>query len=834
MTLLLTWLLRIVGALAAVGVLALALGWYLVERSIPDFDARLSLPGLAGEVRVIRDANAVPHIRAEHAEDAFFALGLVHAQDRLWQMELNRRAAQGRLSTLLGPRTTGLDRLVKTLDLYGHARRAVAHQSPEAQAALEAYAEGVNAWIRTVSAEALGRGAPEFFVFGTDGLAPWRPADSIGIVKMMALRLTGEARSEIRRARLALELPPERLADILPDPPGGGGLTLPRYADLFEGARFSRATRAETTDRMLATLGPAPMPELAGASNAWAVDGSRATLGQPLLASDPHLWLSAPSLWYLADLQAGVGSDAISVIGGTLPGTPLVLIGHNRRVGWGLTTVNADDTDIIIEQLDPDDPTRYRTPDGWEAFRTRRLLIERDGADPLVTTARYTRHGPVLDGDLMGADAITPDGHVAALRWTALTDEDKTVSAALALMRAGTVREAIDTAKGVVAPAQNVVLADVAGDIGMIVSGALPQRRADHPTAGRTPSPGWLESTAWQGRRDPARVPRVISPRSGGVANANNRVTDAPFPNHIGHDFDLPYRLTRIEKELTAREFHTADGFLALQTDVVSEMARAILPLIARDLWWRGRQEVESPTGPERRRAQALALLADWNGAMDRHRPEPLIFAEWMRQLTRRLAADELGPLMGLMEGLRPLFIERVFRDVEGAAVWCDVDKTPDTETCAEMAETALDDAMARLTRDYGTNVQGWRWGEAHVADHRHQPLGHVFPLGGLLSIRQETSGGFYTVMRGAMRGRGERPFENVHASGLRMVLDFADLDRSRMIIATGQSGHPLSRHYDDQSILWARGDTIPMTMDDAEIRLGSLGEMVLTPSPGG
>ncbi|MEM9784113.1 MAG: penicillin acylase family protein [Pseudomonadota bacterium] len=837
MTLLLTWLLRIVAVIAALGAVALALGWYLVERSLPDFDARLRLQGLTAEVRVIRDANAVPRIRAETAEDAFFALGLVHAQDRLWQMELNRRAAQGRLSTLLGPRTTKLDRLIKTLDLYGHASRAVDEQSPEAKAALQAYADGVNAWIRTVAAEALGRGAPEFFVFATDGLAPWTPADSIGIMKMMALRLTGAARAEIRRARLLLSLPPERVADILPDPPEGGGLTLPRYAELFDGARFAAAEAVaedpSAVDRLIAAIGPAPQPELAGASNAWAVDGSRATLGQPLLASDPHLWLSAPSLWYLADVQGGEGAGAISAIGGTLPGTPLVLIGHNGRVGWGLTTVTADDADLFIEQVDPDDPGRYRTPDGWERFRTRRLLIERDGAEPLVTTARYTRNGPVLDAGLMGAASITPDGHVAALRWTALDDEDRTVSAALALMRAETVDEAMQAAGDVLAPAQNVILADSGGDIGMVVTGALPRRRPDSPTQGRVPSPGWVAATAWEGTRSPRSAPRVVSPRSGGVANANNRVTDATFPNHIGHEFDLPYRLTRIEKELTAREFHSIDGFLALQTDVVSEMARAILPLIARDLWWRGRQEVDSPTGPERRRAQALALLADWNGAMDRHRPEPLIFAEWMRQLTRRLAADELGPLMPMMEGLRPLFVERVFRDIDGAGVWCDIDKTPEVETCQAMAAEALDDAMARLTRDYGTNVQGWRWGEAHVADHVHQPLGHVFPFGNLLSIRQETSGGYYTIKRGAMTGQGETPFENVHAAGLRMVLDFADLNRSRFVIATGQSGHPLSRHYDDQSVLWVRGDSIALSRENAEMRLGALGEMVLLPQSG-
>ncbi|MEO1470212.1 MAG: penicillin acylase family protein, partial [Pseudomonadota bacterium] len=360
MALVLKWLLRVLTAVLAIGAAAGALAFYLVSGSLPDHDARLTLEGLKARVSIVRDPHAVPHIRAENAEDAYFALGLVHAQDRLWQMELNRRAAQGRLSTLLGTRTTELDRLIKTLDLYGHASRAVERQSPEAQAALEAYADGVNAWIRTIHERALGRGAPEFFLFATEGLAPWTPADSIATLKMMALRLTGAAQSEIRRARLLLALPPERVADIMPEAPDGATVTLPRFAELFEGARFAEAP-VRVPDPLEALFGPAPAPGLAGASNAWVVDGSRATLGRPILASDPHLWLSAPSLWYLADIQGG----DLAAMGGTLPGTPLVLIGRNRRLGWGLTTVGADDADLYIERVDPDDPTRYRTPDGW-------------------------------------------------------------------------------------------------------------------------------------------------------------------------------------------------------------------------------------------------------------------------------------------------------------------------------------------------------------------------------------------------------------------------------------------------------------------------------------
>jgi penicillin amidase len=330
----------------------------------------------------------------------------------------------------------------------------------------------------------------------------------------------------------------------------------------------------------------------------------------------------------------------------------------------------------------------------------------------------------------------------------------------------------------------------------------------------------------WKGIRAPLLNPRVIRPAEGAVANANNRITDAPFPGHIGFDWAPPYRIERIEKELAARRFHSRDSFVALQADTVSEMARSVLPLIARDLWWR-----EGEGGAEGLRGEALRLLADWTGEMDQHGPEPLIFMEWMRQLTRGLAADELGGLFPLVAGPHPLFVERVFRDIDGAARWCDIDKTPEREPCSAIASAALDDALARLARDHGAELAGWRWGEAHLAVHRHTPLGHGSPLGLLVNVEQETPGGDHTLMRGMTPGSGPHPFRNVHAAGLRVVLDFADLDRSLMIMAPGQSGHPFSRWYDHLAERWARGDMIQMSRSEEDVRSGAVGEMRLIPA---
>ena len=811
------------------------MGWYLATRSIPDFDAEYTMKGLDGPVQITRDANAVPHIRAESDHDAFFALGLVHAQDRLWQMELSRRAAQGRLSALLGSRTLEVDLLVKTLGLYGHASRSLAYQTDQTKAALEAYAKGVNAWISQVNKDALGRGAPEFFVFGAE-LSPWTPADSLAVLKLMSLRLSSAARNEVRRAQVALLLPPERLADILPDYPVAAQIVPKRPNTELPGANRAEVlpdairrmgpslTAPPADDPLLVALGLPATPELAGASNAWAVDGSRSSSGKPLLANDPHLWLSAPTVWYLADVQGA----RLSVIGGTLPGAPAVLIGRNPALGWGLTTANVDDQDLYVERLNPDDPDSYLLPDGtWEKFKTRQIRIEIAGEQTHTEVIRRSRHGPVLIGAQLGADRITPEGYVTALAWTALTDEDRSLTAALELMYAQSIEDGVKAAEKATAPAQNLVMADSDG-VAMVVAGQIPLRSARSLSQGRVPSAGANVDNDWMGFVPADQTPRAIRPEQGAVANANNRTSNDPYPRHVSFEWARPYRIQRLDKELTARAFHSLDGFVALQNDTISEMARSVLPLIARDLWWRD----GTPVIEDDRRRRALERLGVWNGEMTQHGPEPLIFMEWMRALTRRLAQDELAGLYEDFQGPRPLFVERVFRDVDGAGIWCDVNKTPERETCSEMAALAFDDALARLARDYGNEVDGWRWGVAHIATHRHTPFGHLAPLGILFNIEHETAGGNHTLLRGQTPGRGGEPFYNVHAAGLRVVYDFADPDRSEMIIATGQSGHPFSRYYDHLSELWARGDMIPMSMDDSDARAGALGMITLTPEP--
>lgn len=812
------------GGLIALALAAAGLGWHLLSRSQPDYGESLTLAGLAAEVEIVRDANAVPHILAGTDADAFFAMGLVHAQERLWQMELSRRGAQGRLAELFGPAALPLDRRLRALDLHSIARASLAFQTEETRAALEAYAAGVNAWIASVNDGAKGRGAPEFFLFEA-ALAPWTPEDSLSILKVMALRLTSAAEMETRRAKLLSRSAPERLEDIFPLNPDPGVLALPRFAEAFPGLDMPVRAAETNGEGGMGWLEAFffPPPGLSGASNAWAVSGERSATGAPLLANDPHLWLSAPSVWMLMH----VGFPGEGAIGGTLPGVPAVLVGRNGSLAWGLTTVGMDDQDVYIEKLNPDDPDEYQTPEGWARFVSRRETIRAAGGAEETVTLRWTRHGPVPPPDLYDLGAVTPEGHVAALSWTALNAEDRSIEAALRLMRARTVEEAEAAGRFVLAPAQNVTVADAEG-VGLIVTGRAPVRQAASRSRGRLPSLGWVAENDWAGLGDPARNPRAIRPRSGVVANANNRTTDAAFPDHISFDWEAPYRMRRLEQKLNAREYHTRESFIELQNDTVSEMARAVLPLVASDLWWTRDEAVGDARGD--RREAALKLLGAWNGEMSEHAAEPLIFAAWMRALTRRIAADELGELFGEIEGPRPLFVERVFYNVEGAAKWCDIDKTAREETCPEIAKLALDDALDEIEALQGDEMSAWRWGEAHRARHVATPLGLRFPFDLLVNIEHETSGGDHTLQRAQTRGRGAEPYLNVHAAGFRAVYDFADLDRSVFIISTGQSGHLLSRNYDDLAALWRVGEYIPMSMAEADFRAGALGSMRLSP----
>ncbi|HSQ71431.1 MAG TPA: penicillin acylase family protein, partial [Rubrivivax sp.] len=475
-------------ALTAMTVAALA--WY-VHQVLPRTDGEISLPGAAAELRIERDADGIPTVRAGSARDAYFGLGVAHAQDRLWQMETHRRIGAGRLAEIFGASALETDRFLRALGV----RRAAAAQwrglDAASREALQAYAEGVNAVLR----QELRARPPEFVILGIEP-EPWDPVDSLAWAIMMAWDLGANWNTELLRLRLALQMPVARIDQLLPAYPGEALPVVADYAALFRGLKLDAAA-VQTAWQKLPEIAPPSGVEGVGSNN-WVVAGSHTTTGAPLLANDPHLKLSAPALWYFARLEA----PGLKVAGATMPGLPVVVLGQNEHVAWGFTNTAPDVQDLYIEQLDPDDATLYRTPEGWAAFESVPEIIKVKGQADVPFTHRRTRHGPVISDAGTSDDVLGPrdkPAYVLALRWTALDADAALISASLAMQQASSVQAFFDATRCWTAPMQNMAVADRAGRIGFVAPGRVPLRQPANDLHGLVPSPGWDARYDWAG-----------------------------------------------------------------------------------------------------------------------------------------------------------------------------------------------------------------------------------------------------------------------------------------------------------------------------------------------
>ncbi|MCH9020507.1 MAG: penicillin acylase family protein, partial [Proteobacteria bacterium] len=526
-------------------------------------------------------------------------------------------------------------------------------------------------------------------------------------------------------------------------------------------------------------------------SNNWVVAGDRSETGKPLLANDPHLGLGAPATFYLAHLNA----PGLNVVGATLPGMPGVLLGRNDRIAWGFTNTGPDTQDLFIERVDANDAGRYLAPGGSRPFTVRREVIAVAGADEVALDVRESRHGPVISDLAPGAAEPFGGDAVLALAWTALRGDDLTPRAALAIGQAGDWAEFVAALRDFHGPQQNIIYADVDGNIGLLAPARLPIRKAGD---GWVPAPGSSGAFDWSGFVPFDELPRALNPPSGRIVTANNRIVADDYPHFITRDWAPPYRARRITGLLEGRR-HTLESFRAIQADTTSLMARAMTPHLLR---------AEPETAAAR---AAQALLADWRGDMARDRPEPLIFSAWYRALTRLVYADELGPLFDAAWGLRPLFMRSVL-DGDQAA-WCDDTTTQAVENCPEMTARALDSGVAELAARYGDDPAAWRWGDAHPAVLAHRVFRGRPLLGALFGISIANGGDPFTVNAAGYALRDpDRPFAQNHGPVFRAIYDLADLERSLFVLTTGQSGNPLSRHYRDFVERWRdhRPFTIP------------------------
>ena len=771
---------RLAAVAAALGALLLLAGFLYLRQSLPQTTGETQVAGLAGPVEVMRDRYGIPHIFAASNEDASFALGYVHAQDRLWQMEMGRRIAAGRVSEIVGPAGLETDRFLRTLGVRRAAEANLRALDAETRKLLEAYAAGVNAFL--ASGPVL---PPEFWLTGARP-EPWTPLDSMAWGKMMAWDLGGNWRSELLRMRLAKTLPLARIHEFLPPYPGEQA---PVIADLKElyGTMERDAIR-------LAKF--APDNDGLGSNN-WVVSGERSTSGKPLLANDPHLGLTAPPVWYFAHLNA----PGINVIGATLPGVPGVILGRNERIAWGMTNTGPDVQDLYIEKLDA--AGGYLAPEGARPFQVIEETIKVKGAEPEKLRVRISRHGPVISDVTRSAQEESPRGHVIAFAWTALAEDDRTMRASLQFARAREWDGFLAAARDFQSPQQNMVYADVDGNIGFVAAGRVPLRKAGNNLMGMAPAPGWLAKYDWTGYIPFEQLPRSFNPASGAVVTANHRITPPGYEHFISSEWQPPYRADRIQQLLDATPKHDVPSFARIQADVVSLAMRELLPKLL----------ATRPRSEEARKA--LELLRKWDGAMELDRAEPLIAWAWWRELSRAIYADELGNAFQQNWLSRAVFTANVLSGDPELARWCDDVRTQAVETCEEQLAQSLDAALADLARRYGSDPSRWRWGEAHAARHEHRPFGRQPLLAKLFDIRVPSPGDAYSVNVGRSNLNDEaEPFANRHAASLRAIYDLSNLENSLYIHSGGQSGNILSEHYKAFTEAWAKNEYIPMRVE--------------------
>ncbi len=817
-------LLLLAAVLVAGGFLAVHL-----LRSLPQLDGSVHLTGLSAPATITRDAADVTHIVGSTALDTWRALGFVHAQERGWQLEFNRRLMRGELSEILGAATLGTDKLMRTLGIIGMAQKQWQGLSPATQAALQAYSEGIqSAWQSGAV-----RPSPEFKLLGTVAGGPkgqaWSPEDSLGWALMMALDLGGNWGQEVARLSASQVLNNEQLWQLLPPYPGEKPATtvdLPAlYTDL---GVFAPKDKTVTRDT------PAPhglaqwsndwvrdVGILEGkGSNNWVVPGSRTVSGKPLLANDPHLALSSPAIWYFARLKSPAGElpgghrhPALDVIGATLPGLPFVVLGRTSGVAWGFTNTGPDVQDLYLEQLDANRPGQYRTPTGWAAFEERAETIRVKGQGDVVLTVRNTRHGPVIsDVQPVFRQLIDGQRYAVSLRWSALSEDNKTVEAGMLTNWAQTVPELQKAFTDNHAPMQSVVMADTQGEVAFHAVGKLPLRSPQNDIRGVAPAPGWLAQYDWTGWLPAAQNPAVnrqAIEAKGWHATANQNILPAGYAHFVGGDWTTPERFERIEQLLAASPRHSRESLQAIQNDVTSLGAKALLPAVLS-------AQPDHPLGD-----QALQILRTFDGQMHTDSAAALVFNVWADELTRGLLVPHLGA-----ERFQGLYGKRHFRAaVEGIlkrsdAFWCG------GAGCSAQVSAALDRALTRLTAQQGTDMRAWRWGAWHPAISSHKPLGKVPYVSAAFDVRTESAGDLFTVNVGQYWANDpQEPFANRHAASLRAVYDLAEPDQSVFIYQTGQSGHAFDPRSRDMAHAWASGRYRPLQQTGKPVH-----RMVLTP----
>lgn len=769
------------------------------------FSAQTAISGkhqiknLGDSVTITFDQSAIPHIKANSPADALFALGYLHATERSWQLEMNRRIGSGRLSEILGKDTVSIDRFIRTLGIKRAAERQYDRYPAAAKHLLQSYADGVNAGNAQ-----LGWALPiEYFLSGSKP-GHWSPTDSVAWMLMMAYDLGGNWQKELQRLELSQFLSTKQVWEVIPLHNQNEILTNLDFAKMYRDLNvFNPKTGpAEGKSKDLPATELA-MHELSGGkdglgSNNWALSGKLTASGKPLLANDPHLGLSAPAIWYFAHIDA----PGMNVIGATLPGIPGVVLGRTDQYAWSFTNTGPDVQDLYIEQIDSKNPGMYRGPDGPLAFKVRQEIIDIKGAPSLTFLVKETRHGPVISDSYARAKRTIDTNHFAlALRWTALDIQNQSVAGLLDLNQASTLDAFKKSLPKNYAPMQNVIMADIDGNISYQTAGVAPKRTLNQGLYGVAPAIGWERQYDWTAYIPFDQLPSSSNPEQGWLATANQKIIASNNPNPLTGDWDLPTRYDRIVDLIKSKSSHNLESMKAMQADTLSLGATPLLELFKSS-------KSSRPLG-----VQALEISKNFNGDMKVDSAAALIFNAWADQLTRNLFS-RLSYLFTENYGARHFRLPLITQLQNPNSPWCDDPKSPAVETCQESSNKAFDKALEYLSGKYGTDPSKWSWGNAHTAISEHRPLTKVPFLGSLFNLKTPFAGDSFSINVGRLQLlRSTNPYETMQAASLRTVYDLSDLEKSVFIYQTGQSGWVQSAMYRNMNPLWAKDEYLPLKM---------------------
>ncbi len=774
-------------------ILVIFVGVYAYLRfTLPDYNGQITVPGITKPVDIIRDSYGMPHIYAQTDADAYFALGYCIAQDRLFHMDLMRRAARGKLAEILGKDLVPVDRFFRTITAGKSFEEIAAAYKHETISAAKAYAAGVNYFIKHHK----GPLPLEFTILGY-APEPWQPSDAVAIQYVMALDLNTALNVEMLHAAVIEKVGEKMAQEIFPDYAEGYPLIIPQGLAALEFLKTLNLAR-----EIRGTEG-------GGASNSWVVSEKKSATGGPILANDPHLGHRVPGIWS----EAHIVSPSLNVSGALFPGIPFVIIGANEHVAWGFTNVMADDADFYIEKINPANPNQYEFMGRWEDMTIKEEVIKVKDADDIKFKVRLTRHGPIVDEINKYKE---PQNTALAMRWTAYE-----VLHATPFYYLNTARSVDDIEKAVEhfkCPGQNWVYADDKGNIGYWAAVAIPIRDG---FSGAVPVPGWDGKHEWKGYVPTRQQPHLKNPARGWIATANNKHVGDDYPYPISHYYTMPDRFVRIKEMITAKEKFDTQDFAKMQADFYVVLAKEWVPMMLEAL--SGKQFSEKGK-------KAIAALKNWDFVAGTEDIAPTVFHATINEMVKNTFKKRLG------EDLYGQYLKNkdvVFNAMRnliaaGRSSWFDDPATAEVESINDLIGKSFNEAIVYLDEKMGSNVDDWKWGKLHTLTLYH-PFGKSSSLMGyFMNIGPYPMGGSMATVNPQPYKLTE-PWEGYHGASLRYIVDFANRKNSRRVIPAGISGNFMSPHYDDQAELWRTGKYRPFVLDrksveeDARYRLKML-----------